>query len=106
MISSEWNRIKDVSNALEMFEGLAAGTATPERLAGGRTELRDPLRVVRSAARTRDVRGELEQRALAGSAFGRRDARGAQLLTGRIAHHIGCPGRRVGQYDAGVDEAV
>src|SRR6185437_15342444 len=40
---------------LEIIEGFAAGLAAPQRLAGGRAEFRQQLRVGRAALRARNV---------------------------------------------------
>ena len=59
------------SDAFEIIERFRTGAAAPQRLAGGRAEFGNALRVARAAARTRDVLFA-EQRATRRLAFRRK----------------------------------
>src|SRR6185312_6831388 len=80
--------------ALEIVEGLAAGIAAIERLAGGRTELGNAGGLLRTALRTMDYRLAEKRADRVRRLFGRRDAEGAQLLPPLGGDPVGGPGRR------------
>jgi hypothetical protein len=68
------------SDALEIVEGLAAGEAAIERLAGRRAEFRNALGLARTAFGAGDLHLAEERADGAGRLFRRRDAVVAQLL--------------------------
>src|SRR5258708_17630776 len=80
-----------ISMTFEIVERFAAALAAPQRLAGGRTELRQQLGILRAALRT----GHLlyaEQRAARASCLRRRDAVFPELAAAVFAHPVRCPG--------------
>src|SRR5678816_4613354 len=95
---------------LEMLERLAAGTAAPECLAGGRAERGEALGVLALAARTGEC-GDRTRNEAKGRAFrevdraGRNDAVAAQLGLPRIADPVARPGRGALHPDPGRAEA-
>src|SRR3954468_23303249 len=78
---------------LEIIEGFAAGLAAPQRLAGGRTEFRQQLGILRAALRARHLL-LAEQRAARVRGLRRRDAVGTELVAAVLAHPVRSPGRR------------
>src|ERR1700722_7788720 len=79
------------SDAFELIEGLAAGLATPQGFAGGRSEFRDALDLL-GAATGAAQRLLAEQRAARGRMSGGRNAVFQQFRAPLIAHPIRGPG--------------
>jgi hypothetical protein len=77
------------SDRLEVFEGLAAGQAAVQRLAGGGAEGRQPLGVRAAAARAGDGRGPAWMRIGARAVGG-----AASRAAGRCRTRAACAGRR------------
>ena len=94
-----------------MFEGLAAGDAAVQRLAGGGAEGRQALGLVAAAARAGRGEGVVDAAAeeadglgllgLQVRGAGRRDAVFLELALALGADPVGGPGRRAAQADAG-----
>src|SRR5215467_13609145 len=90
--------------ALEVIERLAAASAAPERLAGGRAEFREQFGILRATLRTLNLL-DAEQRPARACGQRRRDAVVFQLAATVLAHPVGGPGRRQHGADARIRKA-
>src|SRR5882724_1055509 len=77
----------------EVVERFAAALAAPQRLAGGRAELRQHLGIPGAALRALDLL-YAEQRAAGARGLRRGDAVFPELPAAIVAHPVGGPGRR------------